>query len=413
MCRWVRAVTKTWGQIRSDFPAVEQQTNGHPLVYLDSAATALKPKPVIQSLHNFYQFETANVHRGAHYLGDLATEKFERSRVAVQKFIGAHDEKEIIFTSGTTGSINLVAQTFGRKFLHRGDEIILTEMEHHSNIVPWQILAEERELKIRWVPVDLDGELDLLEYKKLLNEKTKLVCISQCSNALGTVNPAKEMIRIAHETGAKVLVDAAQSVTFMPIDVQNLDCDFLVFSGHKLYGPYGVGVLYGKLELLETLPPAQGGGAMIAQVTKEKTTYLEAPQRFEAGTPNISGVIGLHSAIEYVKGLGLENICDHDTDLIQGALKKISELDFVKIVGQPQMRVNILSLNFKNLHPMDVGQILNQQGVAVRTGHHCAQILMSRLGISGTLRLSFAAYNSTEDIDILVQGLKKAKELLS
>ncbi|OFZ10514.1 MAG: cysteine sulfinate desulfinase [Bdellovibrionales bacterium RBG_16_40_8] len=403
----------SWGQIRSEFPALEQKVNGQPLVYLDSAATALKPMPVIETLYNFYKFETANVHRGAHYLGDIATEKFEQTRSLVKDLISASSDQEIIFTSGTTDSINLIASTYGRNFLRAGDEIILTEMEHHSNIVPWQLLADEIGLKIKWVSVETSGELNLIEYEKLLNEKTKLVCVAHCSNVLGTVNPVKEIIKMAHAVNAKVLVDAAQSVTFLPINVRDLDCDFLVFSGHKLYGPYGIGVLFGKHELLEIMPPYRGGGAMIAHVTKDKTTFLGAPQRFEAGTPNISGVIGLGAAISYIKNVEHENIYNHSKELLQYSVNKFSELDFIKIVGQSSTRVNILSLDCIGMHPSDVGQILNQQGVATRTGHHCAQVLMSKLGITGTLRVSFAIYNSAEDIDILVSALIKAKEILT
>lgn len=399
--------------LRGDFPALEQSVYGRPLVYLDTAATALKPKSVIETLHDFYQRETANVHRGAHFLSHSATEKFEQSRVHVKKFIGAADEREIVFTRGTTDSINLVAQTFGRQNLKAGDEIILTEMEHHSNIVPWQILAEELALKIRWVPVDEAGELIVSEYKKLLNEKTKLVSLTHCSNAIGTVNPVQELTRMAHSAGAKVLVDAAQSVTFLPIDVQDLDCDFLAFSGHKLYGPFGVGVLYGKLDLLESLKPPHGGGGMIHLVTKERSTFLGSPQKFEAGTPHIAGVIGLGAAIDYVQSLGREAIGSREKLILNEAVKKLGSVKGLKFIGTSTTRTNIVSFIIEGLHASDIGQILDQQGVAIRTGHHCAQILMNRFSIPGTVRASFGVYNCTEDVDILVQALEKAKEMLT
>lgn len=400
-------------KLRDSFPALRQKVNGAPLVYLDSAATALKPQEVVDVIAEFYAHETANVHRGAHYLSDRATQKFENARQAVCDFLCARNANEIVFTKGTTESINLVAQSWGRRFLRAGDEIILSEMEHHSNIVPWQMLAEDLGMKINYIGVSELGELDYAHYKELLNERTKLVSLTHCSNTLGTFNDIEKFISEAKKFGAKTLVDAAQSVTFHEIDVQRLGCDFLAFSGHKLYGPYGVGVLYGREALLNEMPPYQGGGAMISQVTKDKTTYLNAPQRFEAGTPNISGVIGLGAAIEYVTGLDRAKILKHEKELVQRASDQLKSIKGLRFIGESPTRVNILSFVVNGLHPADIGQILDQQGVAVRVGHHCTQPLMARFGVTGTVRTSFGVYNTVEDVDIFVSALKKAQELLA
>ena len=361
----------------------------------------------------FYARETANVHRGAHYLSDRATVKFEEARKTVAQFVGANSPQEIIFTKGTTDSINLVASSWGRRFLNSGDEIILSEMEHHSNIVPWQMIAEERGCKVRFIRVTPEGELDFDHFLTLLNKNTKMLAITHCSNTLGTLNDLARFLREAQRVGVKTLVDAAQSVTFCRLDVQSLGCDFLVFSGHKIYGPYGVGVLFGRQELLAEMPPYQGGGAMIAQVTQEKTTYLAPPQRFEAGTPNISGVIGLGAAIKFTMGLDPKSVTAHEQGLLSRAVRELSNFERFQPVGISKSRVNIFSFLLKGLHPADVGQILDQQGVAVRIGHHCTQPLMRAYGLTGTVRASFGVYNNEEDVDIFVRALKKAQELLA
>lgn len=406
-------MTSRFHSLRADFLALDQKPFGQPLVYLDTAATALKPKPVVEVLSNFYNFEASNVHRGAHYLSDRATEKFEATRERVRQFLAADKVSEVIFTKGTTDSINLVAQTFGRQRLRAGDEIVLSEMEHHSNIVPWQILAKEKGLVIKWAPVDDSGELIFTEYKKLLNEKTRLVSLSHCSNAIGTVNSLREYVGAAHQVGAKVLIDAAQSVTFMTIDVKVLECDFLVFSAHKLYGPFGVGVLFARQAIMDELDPRDGGGAIISEVTKEKTTYLGVPQRFEAGTPNISGVIGLGAAIDYVQSVGLQEIERHAKDLHLKLTSRLNEIEGLVPVGTSASRVNILSFVLKGAHPSDIGQLLDRQGIAVRVGHHCAQPLMRRFGVPGTVRASFGVYNTEEDVEILMRAIQKSQEILT
>ncbi len=384
-----------------------------PLVYLDSAATTLKPRTVVDAVSHFYSYEAANIHRGAHTLGDEATQKFETTRSQVARFINAKSADEIVFTKGTTESINLVVQSWGRRFLRAGDAIILSEMEHHANIVPWQMLKDELGFEIRYIPVTEAGELDFTAYEKLLDEKVKIVSVVFASNSLGTINDIRKIIARAKSAGAMTLVDAAQAMTVEEIDVQKLSCDFLVFSAHKLYGPFGVGVLYGRSEVLSQMPPYQGGGAMISRVTKEKTTFLPPPQRFEAGTPNISGVIGFHSALEFVREISINALREHEQTLTKRLLEKLSDLSFVRVVGESPSRVNIVSLIVKGAHPSDIGQLLNQQGVAVRTGHHCNQPLMDRFGIPGTIRVSFGVYNTEDDVDIFIDALKKARELLS
>jgi cysteine desulfurase / selenocysteine lyase len=398
--------------IRSEFTALDQKVNGKPLVYLDSAATSLKPKTVVDALTNFYKYETANVHRGAHYLADKATQKFEGARETVRQFINAKSVNEIVFTKGTTESLNLVASTYARKNLNAGDEILLSEMEHHSNIVPWQMIAEERGATVVFTNVTDAGEIDFEDFQKKLNKRTKIVSLTLCSNALGTVVPIEQFVRAAKDAGATTVVDAAQAVSFNAIDVTKIECDFLVFSAHKIYGPYGVGVLYGREEILNAMPPYQGGGAMISEVTKAKTTFLKSPQRFEAGTPNISGVIGLGVAINFLQGIGLDKVREHERSILRFALDEMKGLNFARVIGTTDTRVNLFSFVFNDAHPLDVGQILDQQGVAVRVGHHCAQPLMKRFEIGGTVRASFGIYNNFEDVEHLVKALKKAQELL-
>ena len=399
-------------QARAEFPALEQKINGHPLVYLDSAATTLKPKVVIEAISNFYAYEAANVHRGAHTLGDNATEKFEATRGSVARLVHAKDAGEIVFTKGTTESINLVVQSWGRRFLRAGDAVILTEMEHHANIVPWQNLADEIGFQIRWIPVTDAGELDFHVYQKLLDKKVKMVSLTFASNTLGTVNDVEKFISAAKSMGAKTLIDAAQAMTIKSVDVQKLNCDFLAFSAHKFYGPFGVGVLYGQSEVLSQMPPYQCGGAMIAEVTKEKTTFLSPPQRFEAGTPNISGVIGFGRAIDFVREISTEKISKHEFELTAHLLERLKALSFVRVIGHSPARVNIVSFVVDGVHSSDIGQLLNQQGVAVRTGHHCTQPLMKRFGITGTVRVSLGVYNNESDVEELIRALKKAREML-
>ena len=399
-------------QLKAHFPALNQKVSDQRLVYLDSAASALKPKAVIDALTQFYSYEASNVHRGIHTLSARATKRFEEARCKIQKFINASEDREILFCSGTTGAINLLAQTWGKTYLKEGDEIVLSEMEHHSNLVPWQMLAKELGCRIRFIPVTDEGELDQTEYKKILNKKTKLVTVTHCSNTLGTINPVKEMAKMAHAVGAVFAVDGAQSITCMPIDVQDLDCDFFAFSAHKLFGPYGFGCLYGKATILEGLPPYQGGGSMIANVSLEETTFNEIPFRFEAGTPNISGAIGLGVAIDYVTEIGMDKIAAHEKELTVAAMEQLNQIKGLRIVGPKNNRAAILSFVIDGLHPNDIGEILDQEGVAVRTGHHCTQPLMKRFGVTATVRASFSIYNDHDDIDRLCRGVNKAKELL-
>lgn len=400
-------------KVRADFPQLCREIRGCSLVYLDNAATTLKPLPVIEAMDQFYRHECSNVHRGAHYLSDEATSKFESSREKVKSFINAKETAEVVFVRGTTEGLNLVAHSYARAFLKEGDEIILSEMEHHSNIVPWQLVAEEKGARIKVVPVDDKGELVFDKYLELLSERTKIVSLTHCSNALGTINPLKKYITEAHKVGAITVVDAAQSVSCSKVDVQDLDCDFLAFSGHKLFGPYGIGVLYGKKELLEKMPPYQGGGSMISKVTFEKTDFLPPPQRFEAGTTHISGVIGLGAAIDYFESLSLDHIVEHKQALLSEANRQLSGVDGLRFVGEAENKTGIVSFLLDGIHPSDVGALLDQQGVAVRTGHHCTQPLMDRYGIPGTIRASFSIYNSLEEVATLKDALIKAKELLA
>lgn len=399
-------------KIRADFPILKREVNGKPLVYLDNGATTQKPSSVINSIVHYYTDMNSNVHRGVHYLSQISTDAFEVTRKKVQAFINAAEDKEIIITKGTTDGINLIATCYGRAFIHEGDEIIISAMEHHSNIVPWQMLCDEKGCKIRVIPMNDKGELDMDAYSNLFNEKTKLVAVTYVSNSLGTINPVREMISIAHQHGAVVLVDAAQAVQHIQIDVQKLDVDFLVFSGHKMYGPTGVGVLYGKEDLLNAMPPYQGGGDMIKEVTFEKTTYNELPFKFEAGTPNIEAGICLNEAIDYINSIGLENIEAYEHDLLQYATEKLAEIPGMRFIGTAEKKCSVISFVIDRTHPYDVGVILDKLGIAVRTGHHCAQPVMDRFGIPGTIRASLAVYNTKEEIDILVAGIQRAVNML-
>jgi cysteine desulfurase/selenocysteine lyase len=399
--------------IRKQFPILNREVKGKPLVYFDNAATTQKPQSVIDALVNYYSGYNANIHRGIHTLAEEATLAFENTRDAVQQFIHAPSREQIIFTRGTTEGINLVANTWGRQNINAGDEIIISTMEHHSNIVPWQLLCEEKGAVLKVIPISNEGELLMDEYLKLLGPKTKLVSIVHVSNALGTVNPVKQIIDAAHKKGAVVLVDGAQSSVHLDIDVQEMDCDFFVFSSHKLYGPTGVGVLYGKKHLLEAMPPFQGGGEMIKEVTFEKTTYNDLPYKYEAGTPNIADTIALKAALDFINRIGKDKIRQHEQELLSYATAELEKIPGVKIIGRAKEKISVISFVVDKLHPQDIGILLDNRGVAVRTGHHCAQPLMDCFGIPGTIRASFAVYNTKEEIDALITGLQKAIKMLS
>ena len=399
--------------IRQQFPILNREVKGRPLVYFDNAATSQKPQSVIDALINYYTHYNANVHRGIHTMAEEATLAMEKSRDAAQEFINAASREQIIFTKGTTEGINLVAGTWGRQNIKAGDEIIVSNIEHHSNIVPWQILIEEKGATLKVIPVNERGELIIEEYKKLLSPKTKLVAVNHASNALGTINPVKEIIDAAHKAGAVVLIDGAQSTVHLDIDVQGMDCDFFVFSSHKMYGPTGVGVLYGKRELLETMPPFQGGGEMIKDVTFEKTIYNDLPYKYEAGTPNIADIIAFKAAIDFVNGIGKKNIKLYEDELLQYGTRQLKQIPGLRIVGEAKEKVSVISFIVDKLHPQDLGILLDNYGIAVRTGHHCAQPLMDCYRIPGTVRASFAVYNTKEEIDELIVGLKKAIKMLS
>jgi cysteine desulfurase / selenocysteine lyase len=401
------------GRVREEFPALKQLVHGKPLVYLDNAATTQKPQLVIDAITRFYQEDCSNIHRGVHLLSERATKAYEDVRLAVQQFINAADPAEVIFVRGTTEAINLVAHSYGRTHVQAGDAVLISAMEHHSNIVPWQILCEERGASLRVVPMNGRGEFLLDEYEKLLTPRTKLVAVSHVSNALGTVNPVPQIIAMAHEHGIPVLVDGAQAVPHLQVDVQELDCDFYAFSGHKMYGPTGVGVLYGKKRLLEAMPPYQGGGDMISSVTFEKTTYNRLPFKFEAGTPNIAGVIGLGAAIEYLGRISLERVAVHEHYLLAYATERISSLPSVRLIGTAQEKAAVLSFVLEGVHPHDIGTVLDQEGIAVRTGHHCAQPVMQFFGVPATARASFALYNTEEEVDALMRGLCKVQEIFA
>ncbi len=396
---------------RTDFPIFEQKIYGHPLVFLDSAASAQKPRQVIDAVSDCYQREYANIHRGVYYLSERATEAFEEARRKVQRFLNARDAHEIVFVRGGTEAINLVASSYGRAFLHPGDEIILSHMEHHSNIVPWQMLRSEKGVVLRIAPIDDDGNFLLDEFDKLLNPCTKLVAITHASNALGTIVPVKEVVKRAHAYGAMVLIDGCQGAVHLEVDVQDMDCDFYVFSGHKLYGPSGIGALYGKARLLDSMPPYQGGGEMILSVSFDKTEYNALPHKFEAGTPHIAGAIGLGAAIDYVTELGIERIAAHERAVLEHATRRFTEFNSVRLVGTARDKASILSFVLEGVHPHDVGTVLDRHGIAVRAGHHCAQPVMDRFGVAATVRASFGLYNTVEDADALVAGVGKAIEI--
>ena len=398
-------------KIREDFPILRKKVHNKNLVYLDNAATTQKPTYVIDRVNKYYTTMNANIHRGVHALSQEATEAFEGARIQIKQFINALGKNEIVFTRGTTESINLVASSYGRTNIKEGDEIIISQMEHHSNIVPWQLLCKEKNAKLRIIPINDDGELIYEEFEKLVNEKTKFVSIVYVSNSLGTINPVKKIINYAHQFKIPVLVDAAQALNHIHVDVQDLDCDFLAFSGHKIYGPTGIGALYGKVELLDAMPPYQGGGDMISKVTFEETTYNELPHKFEAGTPDIAGAIGLGAAIEYISKIGIDDIKVHEKSLLEYSTKQIEEVPGLRIIGKAKEKTSVLSFVLENIHPHDIGTFLDFEGVAIRTGHHCTQPVMQRFCIPATSRASFAMYNTKEEVDVLVNGLKKIIEV--
>lgn len=398
--------------IRSEFPILDQSVNGYPLVYLDNAATTQKPQVVIDAINHYYTRQNANIHRGAHYLAHISTVAFENVRDQIKNFLNSSEREEIIFTSGTTDSINLVAQTWGRKNLHAGDEIVLSMMEHHSNIVPWQMIAEEKGAVIKVIPITATGEWDLEVLESIITAKTKLVAVNHVSNALGTINPVEKIITKAHSCGALVLLDGAQAVSHFAVDVQKLDCDFYCFSGHKLYGPTGIGVLYGKKELLNAMPPYRGGGEMIKSVSFEGTTYNELPHKFEAGTPHIEGVIGLGAALQFVTSLPKGFAANHEMQLLDYATKKLNEIPGIKIFGTSAHKVSVISFLVNNIHPYDMGTLLDKQGVAVRTGHHCTEPLWNYFKVPGSVRASFAIYNTCDEVDMFISALNKSIRLL-
>ena len=392
-------------RIREDFPILQTRVHGNPLVYLDNAATSQKPQAVIDAISDYYSGENANIHRGVHYLSELATRKYEETREKVKDLINAKSTREIIFVRGTTEAVNLVSSTYGRENIKAEDEIIISNMEHHSNIVPWQLLCESTDAKLKVIPINDDGEIIFDEYQKLMNDKTKLVAVVHTSNSLGTINPVKRIIEVAHSHNVPVLLDGAQAVPHQKIDVQELDCDFFAFSSHKFFGPTGVGVLFAKEDLLEKMPPYEGGGEMITSVTFEKTTYNELPHKFEAGTPNIAGVVALGAAIDYVNEVGYENIHEHEDELLKYATEALSSIKSLRIIGTAAKKASVISFTLDNIHPHDMGTILDRQGIAVRTGHHCTQPVMERFNVPATTRASFAFYNTKEEVDRLVEGI--------
>ena len=399
--------------IRQDFPILAQRVHGKPLIYLDNAATSQKPKCVIDTLTRFYQMDNANIHRGVHALSERSTQSYEAARGKVQRFLNAAGTREILFVRGATEAINLVAQTYGRKHVNAGDEIVISAMEHHSNIVPWQMLCEEKGAVLRVIPINDRGELEFDQFEKLLNNRTRLVAVSHVSNALGSINPVREIIRAAHAWNVPVLIDGAQAVPHLQVDVRSLDCDFYVFSGHKVFGPTGIGVLYGQEKLLEAMPPWQGGGDMIQSVTFGKTTYNDLPYKFEAGTPNIAGVIGLGAAIDYVDQLGMDAIAAHEQELLAYGTQALENISGLRLIGTAREKASVLSFVIEGVHPHDAATILDREGVAVRAGHHCAQPVMERFGVSATTRASLAFYNTTQDLDALVAGIHKVREIFA
>ena len=396
---------------RSDFPILQRLVYDKPLVYFDNAATTQKPQCVIDAISNYYCNENANVHRGVHFLSQQATRAFEGVRQQIRKFINARLTEEIIYTRGTTEAINLVASSFGKKFIRKGDEILISAMEHHSNIVPWQFVCEERQAKLKVIPITDNGELEMDKLDKLITGKTKIIAITHVSNTLGTVNPVKEIIRIAHSHGIPVLVDGAQAVPHLKVDVQDLDCDFYAFSGHKVYGPMGIGCLYGKESWLNKLPPYQGGGEMIANVTFEKTTYNSLPYKFEAGTPNVADVVGFGTALDYINAIGIENIGIYENELLKYATAELEKIEGLRIIGTAADKASVISFVLDKIHPYDAGTIMDHLGVAVRTGNHCTQPIIDRYKIPGTIRASFAFYNTKQEIDVLIQAILKVKEM--
>lgn len=400
-------------RVREDFPILTRQVHGRPLVYLDSAATSQKPQVVIDALTRYYNDQNSNVHRGVHYLSQLATREYEDARVKIQRFINAAESHEIIFTGGTTAGINLVALSYGRKHVHAGDEIIISALEHHSNIVPWQMLCELTGAKLRIIPINDAGELQMDEFAEMLNPKVKMVAVTHVSNALGTINPVKRIIELAHSHDIPVLLDGAQAAPHLKVDVRELDCDFYAFSSHKMCGPTGIGVLYGKSHWLESLPPVMGGGDMIASVTFEKTTYNSLPYKFEAGTPNIADAIGLGVAIDYLNEIGLDKIAAYEHELLEYATETIGAIPGVTILGTAREKASVLSFTIDGIHPHDIGTILDQEGIAVRAGHHCAQPVMKRLGVPATARASLAFYNTKEEIDALANAIYKVIEVFA
>ena len=400
-------------KIREDFPILQQQVYGKPLVYFDNAATTQKPQCVIDAVVKYYTEANSNIHRGVHFLSQKATLSFENTREVVRKFINAQHTCEIIFTRGTTESINLIAQSFGNKFIGKGDEIMISAMEHHSNIVPWQMICEEKQAILKVIPFHENGELDTSAFETLISEKTRIIAITHVSNALGSINPIKDLIKIAHAHNIPVMIDGAQGIAHSKVDVIDLDCDFYCFSGHKLYAPMGIGVLYGKQEWLNAMPPYQGGGEMIQTVSFEKTTYNELPYKFEAGTPNVGDVLGLGAALQYIETLGIENIALYEKELLDYASSELLKIEGVRIIGTAQHKAAVVSFLIGSIHPYDAGTIIDRFGVAVRTGHHCAQPLMDIYGIPGTIRASFAFYNTKEEIDVLIKAIYKVKEMFT
>lgn len=398
--------------IRSQFPILSQQVYGKPLVYFDNAATTQKPQSVIDTLCRYYETLNSNIHRGAHHLAAQATEEYEQTRLAVQEFINARNSYEIVFTRGTTESINLVASSFGQRFLGEGDEVLISAMEHHSNIVPWQLACERNGARLKVIPFSDEGELDLEAMGKLISQKTRIIAVNHVSNTLGTINPIKQIVDIAHSRNIPVLVDGAQAISHFAVDVQDLGCDFYCFSGHKMYGPMGVGVLYGREEWLDKMPPYQGGGEMIKDVTFERTTYNELPFKFEAGTPAVGDVLGLHSAIRFMQQTGIENIAAQEKDLTEYATEQLLQIENIRIYGQARQKTSVISFLIGDSHPYDAGTLLDKLGIAVRTGHHCTQPIMDRYGIPGTVRASFAVYNTKEEIDILINAIKRIAPML-
>ena len=399
------------GRVRRDFPILWEHVHGKPLVYLDSAATSQKPRAVIDAMSHFFLKENANVHRGVHYLAERATDAYEGARLKVKQFLNAKDKSEIVFVRGTTEAINLVAQTYGKTHVGADDEVLITAMEHHSNIVPWQMLCEEKRARLRVAPITDDGELVLSELEKLIGPRTKLVAVTHVSNVLGTINPIQQIVDMAHARGARVLVDGAQAAPHLTVDVQALGCDFYAISGHKMYGPTGIGVLYGRSELLEEMPPYQGGGDMILSVSFEKTVYNKPPARFEAGTPNVVGAVGLGAAVDFLGSLEHDALSAHEQDVLDYGIRSLAEVPGLRLIGIARGKVSVLSFVLDDVHPHDIGTILDREGIAIRTGHHCAQPLMSRLGVPATARASLACYSTRQDIDALVSGLGKVREV--